>query len=240
MRPLGGFPFRILVWFSIVVTAGCQAVERTFVGESTKGDLTAVARVSTSALKIEWTFRNPRDVPVLIATTFADEDLNPTSCVDLRYWKDGVLTLALFDPSPSSVRLHLLFPDVPREHEPCRFLLFELVPPRGTLTWTTTVALPVHIGRYGAAIEPVPGLRMGAVIPQFTALALHTTLLQSRESNLSVLDTVEILERRDSLLWVKRAWECDVKVVETKIAISALKCEFEEPWPSVVCSAELN
>lgn len=240
MQVPGKVPNRVLVCFSIAVATCCQAVERTFVGESTNGALATVVRVTAGELKIEWTFRNPRDVPVLISTTLADEDLNATSCVDSRYWVDGVLTLALSATSSSSVRLHLLFPDEPYDHDPCKFLLFELVPPRGVLTWTTTVALPVHIGRYGAAIEPVAGLRMGAVLPRFSALELHTTLLVAREANRSVLDPVEILERRGNLLWVKRGWECEKHAIESNVTATMLSCEFEEPWPNVACSAVLN
>lgn len=231
---------RLLVCFSMAVCTGCQPTERNFVGESTNGALTSLVRIGASELRIEWTFRNPRDAPVLIATAFADEDLNPTTCINLHYWVDGTLTLALFDPSPTSARLHLFHPDEPHAHDPCKFLLFEVVPAQGTLTWTTTVALPVHVGHFGAAIEPVAGLRMGVVLPRFSALSLHTTLLQSREANQSVFDSVQILERRGNRLWVKPAWECAQHVVESKVSASMLRCDFEEPWPNVACSSALN
>lgn len=232
-----GMAALIALW-SVCVAASCNygPQPRIETLSSSGGDLEVSVESGPNELSISWSYSNAGSRTVLIATTYLNAELRATPSMNATLFPDGSLYIGLTERLPIAIKMAQTEPQWEAGVGGRKYLAFEPVLPNGTLRWTNTLPMPLHLGPYQDAVEPVEGLRMGAVLPDLTSVTLETSVLEAPVGMVDVDGSVlEVEGRIGNVGFPSGGFGLRPRALRVQLRPEALECKFENPWPSVVC-----
>jgi hypothetical protein len=225
-------------WLGLLALAmACGERPPGIVAEGIGTTLRVEASVTRSSLKARWCYTNEQRGSALVATRFLGSDLSPVTGLEGELETDGTLLLALGGPRLSPVEVDpkvdvAVDPEGTRSHNG-----FERVGAHQSTCWETLLALPLHLGRWGDALEPARGLRIGATLPATRAVAFETVVVEPTLGADRACEASDSWNRGGRLVLDEPPPACVCRTIRARAPASLLTCTFEESFPNVWCFA---